>query len=281
MSQNSIFDKQWLELVFEGKNKAYGAYQLRRENGRTTTLAFVAAMSLVSLAVATPAVMNAFSPKGHTAFTPPIERHDSIVLAYVEEKKPIEQEKKSEPAAPAAKDLKLKNLSKPVVTEKKNATQEVPTTEQIAPVTVSEQPGTATTGVTGTGTGTEPGTEPGTGGNGLAETEAPAGPMNMGVLDKAPEFPGGLKGFYTYVSRNFKPTEESEEVETKLSIAVSFVVERDGTLTDVKVLRDPGYGLGKEAIRVLKALKTKWEPGIYKGQKVRTLYTLPISVSRG
>jgi protein TonB len=57
-----------------------------------------------------------------------------------------------------------------------------------------------------------------------------------------------------------------------------FVIEKDGSMTDIKVLRNPGYGMDKEAIRVLKSLKTKWKPGIKDGQKMRTQYTLPITV---
>ena len=49
-------------------------------------------------------------------------------------------------------------------------------------------------------------------------------------------------------------------------------------MTDIRVLRNPGYGLDKEAIRVLKSLKTKWEPGMMNGKAVRTAYNLPISV---
>lgn len=57
-----------------------------------------------------------------------------------------------------------------------------------------------------------------------------------------------------------------------------FVIERDGSMTDIQVKRDPGHGLGKEAIRVLKSLKTKWSPGMIDGKAVRTAYNLPITV---
>ena len=49
-------------------------------------------------------------------------------------------------------------------------------------------------------------------------------------------------------------------------------------MTDIQVKRDPGYGLGKEAVRVLKSLRTKWTPGILEGKPVRTAYNLPITV---
>jgi periplasmic protein TonB len=63
-----------------------------------------------------------------------------------------------------------------------------------------------------------------------------------------------------------------------LTVTVSFVIEKDGSMTDIRVIRNPGYGLDKEAIRVLKSLKTKWTPGKLKGENVRTQYTLPITL---
>ncbi|MNT81451.1 Gram-negative bacterial tonB protein [compost metagenome] len=59
---------------------------------------------------------------------------------------------------------------------------------------------------------------------------------------------------------------------------MSFVIEKDGSMTDIQVKKDPGYGLGKEAVRVLKSLKTKWSPGMMQGKAVRTAYNLPITI---
>ena len=59
---------------------------------------------------------------------------------------------------------------------------------------------------------------------------------------------------------------------------MAFVIEEDGTMSNIKVTRDPGYGLGKEAVRVLNSLKTKWTPGMIGGHPVRTYYNLPILV---
>jgi protein TonB len=95
-------------------------------------------------------------------------------------------------------------------------------------------------------------------------------------LDKLPEFPGGINKFYTYVGNNFEKPEI--DVINTIKIHVYFVIEKDGSMTDIQVKRDPGYGLGKEAIRVLKSLKTKWTPGMINSKPVRTAYSLPIKV---
>ena len=78
------------------------------------------------------------------------------------------------------------------------------------------------------------------------------------------------------MGNNFeKPEIEGERT---IRVLVSFVIEKDGSMTDIRVQRDPGYGLGKEAIRVLKSLRTKWSPGMIGSKPVRTSYNLPITV---
>jgi hypothetical protein len=93
-------------------------------------------------------------------------------------------------------------------------------------------------------------------------------------IEVKPDFPGGLEKFYKFIGNNFQVPEEEE---LKGKIFVTFIVEKDGSLTDIKVLRDIGYGTGKEAIRVLKSCP-KWYPGEQNGKKVRVLYSLPISI---
>ena len=97
---------------------------------------------------------------------------------------------------------------------------------------------------------------------------------NTAGIEVKPDFPGGLEKFYKFIGKNFQVPEEEG---LKGKIFVTFVVEKDGSLTDIKVLRDIGYGTGKEAIRVLKTCP-RWVPGEQNGKKVRVLYSLPISI---
>jgi len=122
-------------------------------------------------------------------------------------------------------------------------------------------------------------TEPGTGSS-TSSSPAVALPdttiRNTLELDKQPEFPGGIQKFYQFIGRNYKnPDLDDAQV---YRVMVSFVIEKDGSMSNIRVLRDPGYGMGQEALRVLESLQTKWEPGRMSGQKVRTSYTLPIVV---
>lgn len=96
---------------------------------------------------------------------------------------------------------------------------------------------------------------------------------NTAGIDVRPEFFGGMEKFYKFIGSNFKMPQE----EVKGKVFVTFIIEKDGSLSDIKVLRDIGFGTGAEAIRVL-SQSPKWKPGELAGKKVRVHYSLPISV---
>lgn len=95
------------------------------------------------------------------------------------------------------------------------------------------------------------------------------------AVELMPEYPGGIRSFYNYVGQNYRIPNELQKTGVNGTVHVSFVVEKDGSLTDIKVIRDLGHGTGAEAIRVLKKSK-KWAPGIQEGRPVRVSYNLPI-----
>ncbi|MFP9099834.1 energy transducer TonB [Flavobacterium sp. RHBU_24] len=101
-------------------------------------------------------------------------------------------------------------------------------------------------------------------------------PVYTAQLTVQPEFPGGISEFFRFVDNNFEYPESANQSPAK--IYVSFIIETDGNISNIKVLKDPGNGLGGEAIRVLKLLTTKWKPGEVKGQVVRTAYFIPLTV---
>lgn len=92
-------------------------------------------------------------------------------------------------------------------------------------------------------------------------------------IDKKPEFPEGIDAFYGFVGKNFIVPYAA----LKGKVYVTFIIEKDGSISNIKVLRDLGHGTGAEAIRVL-SICPKWIPGEKNGQKVRCLYSLPITI---
>ncbi len=92
-------------------------------------------------------------------------------------------------------------------------------------------------------------------------------------IDKKPECPGGVEKFYKYISENYKLPTDKEFTGGK--VITSFIVEKNGSLTNIKIIRDLGFGTGAEAVRVLKT-SPAWIPGEIKGLKVRVQYYLPL-----
>ena len=111
----------------------------------------------------------------------------------------------------------------------------------------------------------------------FAQTEAPLENNNyciMSELDEKPDFPGGIMEFYKFIRDNYQ-TPKVKGLAGK--IYITFIIEKDGSLADIKNLRDISYGTGQEAIRVIQN-SPKWIPGKRKGETVRVLYTLPITI---
>lgn len=268
MSRLSIYETRWIDLIFENKNKEYGAYQLRRDSVKSS----LTALFLGLLFVASIGVISTIISRFGTTIEPETlipEFSDPVVVTTVhlqDIEKPVLPEAKSQVSeATIAKD----QLINPTIVHPTEATPEVATNAEnkFASNVVSDGTGTGsntTTSGNGTGIETPPAVDYGT------------TVVNTAVLDKMPEFPGGIEKFYKYVGNNFEKP-DIDAINT-FRVYVSFVIERDGSMTDIKVIRDPGYGLGREAIRVLKSLRTKWTPGIIGSKPVRTAYNLPIVV---
>lgn len=93
--------------------------------------------------------------------------------------------------------------------------------------------------------------------------------------EEAPVPPGGLSSFLRYIGTNYVYPKEAEEAKVKGRLILTFVVEKDGSISEVKSVQDLGHGTGEEAVRVLES-SPKWTPGKKDGEAVRVQYTLPI-----
>lgn len=96
------------------------------------------------------------------------------------------------------------------------------------------------------------------------------------TIQKRPEYPGGIANFYAYVQRTIKYPKEAQENKVQGKVLLSFVVEKDGSLTDIKVDRKLGSGTDEEAIRVIRE-SINWYPGIVDGRAVRVKFNIPIA----
>ena len=98
-------------------------------------------------------------------------------------------------------------------------------------------------------------------------------------VDVMPSPKDGMKAFYQFIGQNYKYPKAAIDAKIEGRLLIQFVVEKDGSLTDIKVLRDLGHGTGDEAVRMLKSAP-KWIPGIQNGKPVRVQFTLPLQLNQ-
>ena len=112
--------------------------------------------------------------------------------------------------------------------------------------------------------------------NAMAQNKKTA---NDKVLEKAevmPEYPGGDQAMMDFVAKNVQYPQEARDKEISGRVLVSFVIEKDGSIADVKVVKGIGGGCDEEAVRVVKAMP-KWKPGKDKGKPLRVSYMMPFT----
>jgi protein TonB len=257
-----LLKRQWIDIVFEGRNKAYGAYELRKENPKTTLRSLLIGALIFGLAVASPLIAN---------LIPDSEDKDVVLdKKIVTIKLPPKEEKKPEnlpPPPPPPPKVDQVKFVKPVVAKTEEIVEEPPKITEIKDKKLGAE------NIKGD-PDAELRVEPPGNGPVNQVVEEDNGIYNTAGIQVQPEFPGGMEKFYKFVGKNFQVPEEEG---LKGKVFVTFVVEKDGSLTDIKVIRDIGYGTGKEAIRVLKSCP-KWNPGEQNGKKVRVQYSLPITI---
>jgi protein TonB len=95
-------------------------------------------------------------------------------------------------------------------------------------------------------------------------------------VDQSPTFQGGMDGFSKFLAQTVKYPAQARQSKIQGRVFVSFVVEKDGSLTNVKAVHGPGHGLNEEAERAIKT-SPKWTPGKQNGKAVRVSYTVPIN----
>ncbi|RYF69295.1 MAG: energy transducer TonB, partial [Cytophagaceae bacterium] len=97
------------------------------------------------------------------------------------------------------------------------------------------------------------------------------------VVQQPPEFVGGMQALGQFLSQNLQYPQEAVRARAQGKVFVSFVINADGAVENVQVLKGMGYGADEEAVRVVKKTNGHWKPGVQRGQKVKVKYNLPIN----
>ena len=257
-----LFENKWLDIVFEGRNKSYGAYDLRKKNTSTNIRAFIIGAVIFAFAVATPMLMELIPDSSEEDTT----LNEKIVTVKLPPKEDKPKENIPPPPPPPPK-VDVQKFVKPVVAKTNEVTEEPPKVEEIKDKNLGKET------IKGDPNADLVLTPPGDGPK-QAEVTEDNTIYNSAGIEVKPEFPGGIQKWYSFLKNNFQAPDEPG---LKGKVIVSFVVEKDGSLTDIKVLRDIGFGTGKEAERVLKK-GPRWTPAEQNGKKVRCSFIQTFSV---
>jgi protein TonB len=271
-SNIDIFRSEWLNVVFAGRNQAYGAYELRRENPRNTNRALIIAITAFIFLLATPTIVNwarGFIPKADDKI---IIREIKLLPPPMLEKAKVIPPPVHEAARPHTTEIRF---PPPVVRPDRDVREQDPPTEKQmidanpgqknlrgdadAPIDIDEKHGNSET---------------------RNIVEASPSDEVFKAVEINPEYPGGEAAFGKFLQKNMRYPPIAKENNIQGKAYIQFIVERDGSLTDISVVREPGSGLGDEAVRVLK-MSPHWKPGVQNGKPVRVQYTIPVNFVLG
>lgn len=263
MEANKILSADFLDLLFEDRNKDYGAYELRKTYGRRVRKALLITAGVALLAFTGTALASSLKPRETKKFL--ISDHT------FEEIKP--EEKKPEPLPPPEKmpepQVRTEALATPEIVKDEEVVEPPPTQDElaIARIDVIKQDGLDYTGIADIKSIDD--------GKGLVEdpkSEEPKGPFEKVEVDA--RFSGNWENFLRrYLDPNV-PVDHGAPA-GRHTVVIQFVVDVDGSVSDIRPLTSIGYGMEQEAIRVLKKA-AKWIPAVQNGRPVQAYRRQPI-----
>ncbi|GAB3900360.1 energy transducer TonB [Larkinella knui] len=256
------------DIVFENRNKLYGAYELRQVYNRSASRALWLGIALFGAALATPTLYNRLKPA-----EAPDQFMNEVVLENI---KTLPQEEPPIVVPPPPEVLPkiatVRNLPPEVVTEAPDEVT-VPTVDDLEDKVSSDK--------------TQEG-DP----NALETIEAPTETAGPAPVEKAieaerkpdevfisveqnPQFPGGMKQMAEFLEKNLRYPPAASRAGISGKVYLQFVVNTDGSIVDVTVVKGIGFGCDEEALRVVKKMPP-WQPGKQSGRPVRVRFTLPV-----
>jgi protein TonB len=270
MEANKILSADILDIIFDGKNKDYGAYELRKTYNRRITRALVITGSVALLALLASVLSSTLSDKG-----------DSKVKMNEMTIQDIKQEEKKEPPPPPPPPppkqeppkVEMKQFTPPVIKKDEEVEKPPPPQEELkeAKIDVVNVEGVKDQGI-------------------VAPVEIDQGKQIVEVKKEEDEnkifdkveieasFPGGDSKWRQYLERNAngQVATDNGAPEGTYTTLVQFVVDKEGNISDVRSLTNHGYGMEEEAMRVIKK-GPKWTPAVQNGRQVKAYRKQPIT----
>ena len=277
MAKIDLYDPKWVDMVFAGKNKEYGAYQLRKgTSGRNikALLILIIAAALVGGFLAWK-VIEQKQAEEQQAYMEAMQLAQLQEQAKKEKKKPepikpkVEQ-KKEIPVARETQKFTAPVIKKDELVKEENQVKQMDQLDDKVAVGTDIKEGVKDRTVEAVR-------------NDIAVAAPPPPPAPkpevankvFDVVEEMPSFPGGQGALMAFLSSNIKYPVVAQENGVQGRVIVGFVVEKDGSISDVKVMRSVDPSLDREAQRVVKAMP-KWKPGKQNGSAIRVKYTVPV-----
>lgn len=280
METSKILQADYLDLIFDKRNKVYGGYELRKHYNQRALKALGITLTVLLLGVGTPFVLSKLNAKEiNTAQVniPDVVKITEVFIPPPAEPLPPPPPEPANAAPPAT--AKTDIFTPPEVVPDDKPTIKPPDMKELetamagpvksegeggnvaATTTIKNNGpfGNGTTGIEKKGNGTEPG-----------EKEA------VTFAEVMPEYPGGMAAMLAFIRDNLHYPAMAREDGIEGKVVVSFIVNAAGEIEGAKVVRSIGGGCDKEALRVVNAMP-KWKPGKQNGHFVKVYYTLPVS----
>lgn len=276
MSQIDLIDNKWSDLMFENRNKEYGAYVLRRQTGRRNVAAILAVLLLFACVMVYMVAKNAYDEYQKTH-----QIHDQVT-----ELTTLKQEKKKDAKVERKEIVKQQEVEKVVEKVKSSVKFTAPVIkkdDEVKPEDEMKTQEEIMDSKVAVGFANVVGNDEN--GEVLKAKEViatePVKPKEeenkvFDVVEQMPSFPGGNSALMQFLSKNIKYPVVAEENGIQGRVICIFVVERDGRVTDVHVVKSVDPSLDKEAVRVVSSMPN-WIPGKQNGSAVRVKYTLPVT----
>jgi protein TonB len=267
----NLTSQEWCDIVFEGKNKEYGAYTIRRSSSRRHLIALIAIFVIAIFIAILPTLVKKISEAVARSISEGL--NETTVLAQLENTEDQEEEqnqpKYEEPPPPPLKST-IK-FTPPVIVDSKEMTDEDQMKRQDELIDTKTQISVADI----VGTDEEKGID-------VADLK-----QNQEIVqetkevihqfvDQMPDYPGGMQELYAYIRKHTQYPEQARNNNIQGTTVVKFVVTKSGSVEQVHVLTSSHPFLDKEAIRVVQTLP-KWIPGKMNGVNVSCWYNLPVT----
>ncbi len=258
---NNVVSDSRNDIVFDGRNQEYGAYQIRRRYTWTMTFILAGIIAAIALGMGVKAILGM---QGEEVVAGPVLDMTQIDLTPPPADK---NEPPPPPPPPPPPVMETVKFVPPVIKDDAVETDPPPPQEKLAETNVST--------VTQEGDGDAVVVPSEGNGTGVVEEKAPE---IFTVVEEMPEFPGGMAGLGPFIQKNLQYPQMAKEAGLSGKCFLKFVVNENGSISDVTVLKGvPGcQECDKEAIRVVKMMPS-FKPGKQNGRAVKVFFNLPIN----